>query len=121
MSIINKAKLKHTKTTCGDCKHFKKEKKFEDTCKNLGIIASSKSPSCYAPDLEIFAKITTLPNIETIGNIIKDLSTKQCRILASLLTAQSKIKDNQYYFGQPVFLSLGEEYLSHYFKAFLLS
>ncbi len=98
-------------------KHFKKEKKFEDTCKNLGVISSSKAPTCYTPDLETFRKITLLPEIENIGNILKVLSAKQCRILAALIVKQAKIKEIQFYFGQPLFVCLGDEFLSHYFKS----
>ena len=120
MSIINKRKLKNCTDKCGDCKSFSKQKKYEDTCKNLGIIATSKAPTCFEPDLDSFRKISSLPNLEELGKLIKDMSSKQARILAHLLQKQSKMLDRTFYIGQPVYVCLGEEYLSHYFKAFVL-
>lgn len=121
MSIVkSKSKKGVAAAKCGDCIHFKGVKKYEDVCSNIGIIATSKAPECYCPDLTVFRKISALPNIETMGEQIKDLSAKQCRILATLLIKQSKIKTNGFYFGQKVFVCLGEDYLSHYYKAFIL-
>jgi hypothetical protein len=122
MSIINKRKSKQCKTQCGDCQHFKKSKKkdFDDTCKNLGIIATSKTPECFEPDLGTFKKISNLSIIENLGELVKDFTPKQNRLLANFFIAQSRLKENRFYFGQPLFVCLGEEYLSHYYKGFVV-
>lgn len=122
MSIINKRKSKQCKTQCGDCKSFKKSKKkdLEDVCSNLGIIATSKAPECFEPDLGAFRKVSVLPDIEALGEITKNFSAKQNRLLANFFVNQSKLKDNKFYFGQPLFICLGEDYLSHYYKGFVV-
>lgn len=121
MSIINKRKSK-CKVQCGDCTHFNKVKKegYESICKKMGVIATNRAPDCFSPDLTVFRKLSALPSIESLGEIVKDFSPKQNRILSMFFMEQSKIKETEFYFGQPVFINLGEDYLSHYYKAFVV-
>ncbi len=112
---------------CGDCLHFRCSGKFKgddnkvSTCENLGRLTGANAPDCFFPD---FNKLNTLKSPEVafeIGRLVRTLKPSQLRILAYTLVKSSRVIERQKLkFGQPVFFSLGRDYVSHYFKGYVL-
>lgn len=105
---------------CGECLHFNRLAKFEKPCSFLGIKAFANAPSCFTPD--VFKLQKTNPDIiYQIGNIMKDFTSAEARILIALL--RSTRTQEKYYklkFGQPVYFCLSNDYLSNYFRGFVV-
>lgn len=109
--------------TCADCVHFQTgPAKFEKICAEIGVDARSRAPDCYTPDVFKLKDIEDPELLKTLGNLIRNFSPKQARILSFLLARQggslAKVKLK---FGQPVYFSLGVDYVSHYFKGYVVS
>lgn len=105
---------------CGDCLHLDKISKFEKVCSKLGITKNALAPACFAPNVFELQKVT--PDIlNNLGLMIKDLNSTQCRILLGLLKARKSFERYHLAFGQPVYFHVGQDYLSNYFKGFVVS
>lgn len=106
---------------CGDCKHYKRGPRlFEDKCKNIGIHKDRLAPSCFSPDLLRLSKVDK-DIIKQLGELTKELTPSQNRILSHLFHTVSKINsEKEFYLGQEVYFCLGEDYLTHYFKGYVL-
>lgn len=109
--------------SCADCVHFQTgPAKFEKVCAEIGVDARSRAPDCYNPDVFKLKDIDDPEMLKDLGNLIRKFSPKQVRIMSFLLARQggslAKVKLK---FGQPVYFSLGADYLSHYFKGYVVS
>lgn len=107
---------------CGDCVHFQRgPARFEKTCNKLGVDAKSKAPDCFSPD--VFRLNTGIdPEVlGQLGRLIKDFSPSQNRILSHIFSKNgTAIHKHGFQFGQPVYFTLGDDYLSHYFKGYII-
>lgn len=105
---------------CGDCIHFKRgPAAFEDVCIKLGIEKEDKVCGKFSPDLFVINKID-VSNLSELGRITKEMPPKALRILAYTFRHIATIKGMGFNFGQPVFLSIGGDYLNHYFKGYVI-
>lgn len=52
---------------------------------------------------------------------MRDMNTAQLRILTHTIKTCASLHKVNLKFGQPVYVCLGEEYLSHYFKAYVIN
>ncbi len=109
--------------TCADCVHFETgPAKFEKVCAEVGVDSRSRAPDCYTPDIFKLKDLENPELLKDLGNLIRKFSPKQSRILAFLLARQgNQLAKAKLKFGQPVYFSLGADYVSHYFKGFVLS
>jgi len=107
---------------CGDCIHFQRgPAKFEKTCNKMGVDGKSKAPDCFSPDVFRLNSGTSPELLGQIGRLIKDLAPAQSRILSHILAKNgNSIHKHGFKFGQPVYFTLGDEFLSHYFKGYVI-
>ena len=107
---------------CGDCVHFQRgPSKFEKTCNKLGVDAKSKAPDCFSPDVFRLNAGGSPELLGQLGRLIRDLTPGQSRILSHLLSKNGNAIHKQgFRFGQPVYFTLGHDYLSHYFKGYVI-
>lgn len=108
---------------CGDCLHYQRgPAKFENTCNKMGVDAKSKAPDCFSPDVFRLNSTVSPDTLGKIGFLIRDFSPSQSRILSHLLSKNGNaIHKHGFKFGQPVYFTLGEDYISHYFKGYVIS
>lgn len=109
--------------SCSDCVHFQTgPAKFEKVCAEIGVDARSRAPDCYNPDVFKLKDTDDPELLKNLGNIIRKFSPKQARILSFLLARQGgQLAKVKLKFGQPVYFSLGADYVSHYFKGYVVS
>lgn len=120
--VKNKTKRNSGSVRCGDCVHYKRgPKKFDDKCKNLEVHKDRRAPSCFSPDT--FRLTKRNPEVlEKIGELTKNMSARELRLVSHLFGQLSKLKEKKlFHFGQPVYFSLGSDYLTHYFKGFVIA
>lgn len=105
---------------CGECIAFARTAKFEKPCKELGIKHFSSAPSCYVPDPYILAK--QAPDVVfKLGLMLKDFDAKEARVFMSLVKQIPGMRKNfNLALGQPVFFCIGNDYLSNYFRGYVL-
>lgn len=105
---------------CGDCLHFKRNAKFEKPCTQLGIKHFANAPACYSPDPYLLSD--QAPDVlYRLGMLLNDFSAKQTRVFMSILKQTGALeKHYKLKFGQPVFFCIGKDYLSNYFRGFVL-
>lgn len=107
---------------CGDCIHFERMAKYEQPCAMLGVHKKSKAPDCYSPDIFKLRDTKNPDLLGSIGNMFRHLKPKQARILSFILSKQGgALERKKVKFGQPVYFCLGEDYVSHYFKGYVVS
>lgn len=107
---------------CSDCVHFEGTAKFEKPCSQLGVDPRSRAPDCYNPDVFKLKALDNPELLKDLGNLIRNFKPKQIRILSFILARQGgALAKQKLKFGQPVYFSLGAEYLSHYFKGYVVS
>ncbi len=119
-------KVKHKTSNpvrCGDCEHYSRRKKegFEGKCKTLGVNKNVSAPSCFSPDAKKLVS-KRIP-VQQLGDLVKDMSPSQLRLVSQLMKEASRIKEAapSFRFGQEVYVSLGRDFLTHYFKGFILT
>lgn len=105
---------------CGECIHFTRVKKFELPCKELGRKHFSDAPGCYDPDVYLLTKQAP-DTLSQLALLVKDFSSSEVRVLMSLLKNTKAFEKAGYAFGQPVFFKIGEDYLSNYYRGFVLN
>jgi hypothetical protein len=106
---------------CGDCIHFNRIAKFEKVCKLLGTKHFAQAPYCYKVDPYILTPVN--PDIlNQIALLTLSFTPQQTRVYVQLMKENSQLeKIYKVKFGQPVVFRLGGgEYLSNYFKGFVL-
>ncbi len=107
---------------CSDCLHFAGPAKFEKPCGEMGVDPRSRAPDCYNPDVFKLKDTENLELLQEIGQLFRKLKPKQARILSFVLSRQGgALAKQKLKFGQPVYFSLGADYLSHYFKGYVVS
>lgn len=106
---------------CGDCLHFKRNAKFEKPCSQLGVKHFANAPACYSPDPYILSAQS--PDVlNRLGLLLANFSAKESRVLMSILKQTGTLeKHYKLKFGQPVFFRIGNDYLSNYFRGFVLA
>lgn len=125
MAHIKKKTIKITSRNsvvqrCGDCLHFKMCAKFEKPCSQLGIKSFASAPQCFAPN--VYALVSKSPEVlMQLGLLVHNFTPMEKRVLQSILL-QDKVFSKSYglNFGQPVFFKLGQDYLSNYFKGYVV-
>ena len=106
--------------TCEDCLHYKQGPAiFEETCSKLGVAKFAPACRSFQPSTETLSEIK-LDLIKDLGNITKDLTPSQCRVLSYCFANASQINETEFTFGQEVYVCLGRELLSHYFKGYIV-
>lgn len=106
---------------CGNCLHYKAgPAKFEDKCCNLGIQAYAKAPNCFSPNIYLLTKVDD-DILVTLGKAMRDMTSAQLRVLTFTVRSAAALAKEGLKFGQPVFFSLGGDYLIHYFKGYVVS
>lgn len=105
---------------CGDCLFFKGNKKFEKPCSELGVKHFTNAPACYSPNVYKLAEKN--PDvILQLGLLLKDFTASDTRILMSVLKQQTAFEKNyNLQFGQPVYFRIGDDYLSNYYKGYVI-
>lgn len=106
---------------CGDCVHYDKVKKFDDVCVKQGVREKANAPDCFSPDVYRLNSTKNPDVFSELAAVLKKLRPSQKRILAFTLTKSSTTMERHgFYFGQTVYFSLGADYLSHYFKGYVI-
>lgn len=105
---------------CGDCLHFKRNAKFEKPCTQLGVKHFAVAPACYSPDPYILSAQS--PDVlYRLGLLLTNFSAKEARVFMAILKQSGSLeKHYKLKFGQPVFFCIGNDYLSNYFRGFVL-
>lgn len=105
---------------CVDCLHFKRGPKFyEELCIDLGFGPQHKPCPAFTPNH--YKLIRLEPDIlKHLNRITGTLSVSTMRILAYTLKNISVLKSVNLQFGQCVYFCFGEDYLSHYFKGYVV-
>lgn len=108
---------------CGDCLHYDKvcSPIHTDVCVNIGVREKANAPDCFNPDFYKL-NVTKHPDvIQKIAEAISVLRPSQMRVLAFTLTRGSRaLERHGVTFGQVVYFSLGADFLSHYFKGYVI-
>jgi hypothetical protein len=105
---------------CGDCLHFKRNAKFEKKCSELGVKHFAVAPACYSPDPYILSAQAP-DTLYRLGLLLTNFSAKEARVFMAILKQSGSLeKHYKLKFGQPVFFRIGNDYLSNYFRGFVL-
>ena len=119
--MLKKSSDKKTRlgVKCGDCLHYDKCKhpNHEDVCVKLGVREKANAPDCFHPDFYKL-NVTKSPDLlQDLAKLLSNFRPSQLRVLGFTLTRGSRIIEKyDLKFGQPVYFSLGGDYLAHYFK-----
>lgn len=106
---------------CGDCLHYTRAAKFEDVCCKLGISKRNNAPDCFHPDYYKLNSCKEPEKTKEVAKVVGSLRPSQLRVLAYTLTKNANhLKPLGFSFGQTVYFSLGRDYLSHYFKGYII-
>lgn len=112
-------KMKASSLRCGDCIHFSRgPKKYDSLCSKLGVLKERQAPSCFSPNTKTL--VSRRVPIEQLGEMIQSMTGSQLRILAHVLKDAAGVKETKFSFGQLVYVSIGGDYLAHYFKAYVV-
>lgn len=116
-SALNKNTLR-----CGTCIHFADgpaHTQYPKLCQEMGIRDYRPAPDCYSPaPLKI---VRANVDVSAVGKLVRHLEPDQMIVLGQLLTQAAELAEYNLKFGQPVYINLGSgEYLTNYFKAFVV-
>lgn len=104
---------------CGACLHFNRTAAFEKPCAQLGVLKQADACSSYTPDMCRLTRIDP-ESLKLLRDLTKDLRREELNILAYTFRNVDLLKRYGYHFGQTVLFSVGKDYLSEYFKAYIL-
>jgi hypothetical protein len=105
---------------CGDCLHFDKIPKFSDVCSKLGVERHSKSPQCFNANVFLLQRVN--PDVLShLGLLLSNMTPQQTRITLGLLLNRAGLDNLKLKFGQPVMFCLGDNYLSNYYRGYVIS
>ncbi len=104
---------------CGDCIHHGKIAKFERPCIQLGVQQFASAPDCFSPDVYQLTKHNA-ELLNQLGLLVRDFTQNQFRILSFTFKSINIMLRHGLKFGQPVYFCLGKDYLSHYFKGYVI-
>ena len=105
---------------CGDCIHFKHIPLYSDICNKLGIQHYAIAPSCYVPNTHLVLEDLNKKDLEKLIHITNHLSSDKLRILSYLIDQASEVLKYDLIWGQDVYFSLGYDYVTHYFKGYVI-
>ena len=108
---------------CGTCVHHKRLPLFANKpCSEHGVEEYALAPECYKTDTLGLVEDTPTDFIAQLGRGMKDLAPETMLALAyTMATAAKLMRKTGLRFGQPVYFSLGGDYLTHYFKGYVIS
>lgn len=111
------------RTNCGTCLHFKRTPLFGGKpCVEHGVLKFAYAPSCYKPDVHSLIDKTNPDLFPLLGRHLAKLDPEKALALAHILSqAAETFRLTGFRFGQPVFFTLGGEYLTHFFRGYVLS
>jgi hypothetical protein len=104
---------------CGACLHFNKTPAFEKPCIQLGVLKQAEACPSFTPDMCRLARLN-LDSLRVLRELTKNLKREELNILAYTFRNVDLLKRYGYQFGQTVLFSVGKDYLSEYFKAYIL-
>ena len=109
------------KPRCGDCLHFKHISKFERVCSTLGVKHFAEAPVCFTANP--YALSTVNPDtLFQFALILRQFTPQQSRVALWILRQKSTMAKNYgLEFGQPVMFRMGGDYLSNYFRGYVIS
>jgi hypothetical protein len=118
--VIAIKKLPGVGFKCGECLHFKQLARFEKVCSQLAVKHYADAPTCFSPNAWLLKKQD--PNtLFQLGLMLNSMTGPEVKTLMGLMMNQSMlIKRYGLKFGQPVFFCLGSDYLSNYFRGFVI-
>lgn len=117
---MTKAKRIGVQMHCGECLHYTTQRLYEAPCAQLGVEEEANAPACFSPDTKQLTSIST-DLIHSLGKILRGATSGQQRLLAHAVEAAAELAEStRFKFGQPVFICLGKDVLSHYFKAYVV-
>jgi hypothetical protein len=105
---------------CGECLHYKKGPKvFDELCKDAGVEAIDKACPQFTPDTY---RLVNLDDnfLRLLANAAKAAKPSQLRLLTYTLRNLAHIRDLGLRFGQVVYFTLGKDYISHFFKGYVI-
>lgn len=106
---------------CGECLHYNCSSKYEDVCSKLGVLSKANAPDCFYPNFNLLNTLKSPSIASELGSMVKTLKPSQLRVLAHTLVKSASMLEKQgVRFGQPVWFSLGRDFLSHYFKGYVI-
>ncbi len=105
---------------CGDCLHFKVGPKYyEELCSELGYGPQHKPCPAFTPNHYKLVRLE--PDIlRVLNKVTSEMSPSQSRLLAFMFKNIGRLKAAELQFGQRVYFCLGEDYLSHYFRGYVI-
>jgi hypothetical protein len=107
--------------TCGSCIHHTQLALYEKPCEQLGVEGYALAPRCFKPNVHTLVQNTDPEFLSSLGRTCSKLDADSVRLLAFTLNSIAQVQDHGFMFGQPVYVSLGRDYITHYFKGYVVS
>ncbi len=116
-------KVAGLRVNCGTCIHHKKLPLYSNKpCIEHGVEEYALAPNCYKTDVLKLVEGTPPEFVAHLGRGLKDLAPETVLALAyTMATSASLVRKTGLQFGQPVYFSLGGDYVTHYFKGYVVS
>ncbi len=106
---------------CGECLHFDKIAKFPKLCSKNGVMRNADAPSsCFTPNYFLLQDLSP-DTLNQLGLLMRNFTPRQSRVMISLLRNKKQFDKYGLAFGMPVYVALGSDYLSNYYRAFVIS
>ena len=108
---------------CGSCIHHRRLPLFSNKpCAEHGVQEYAIAPGCYKPDVMGLVESTPIDFISHMSKGMASITPDTLLALAHTLAASAALtRKTGLRFGQPVYFTLGADYLSHYFKGYPVS
>lgn len=105
---------------CGSCIYHHRLPLFADKpCVEHGVMEYAVAPSCFKPDILGIVEQTPTNFVAQLGRGMADLDPTTLLAVSYLLASSVELKrQTGLQFGQPVYFTLGADYVSHYFKGY---
>ncbi len=107
--------------TCGSCLYHSGVALYSKPCHELGVEDYALAPKCFRPNVHMLVQQVDGDFIAQLGRKCSHLPSDALRLLAYTLSGIAAIQESGFKFGQPVYFSLGGDYISHYFKGVLVA
>ena len=117
--------MKDSKVTlnvkCSTCIHYQTAPLHNKVCAELGVTKNAMAPNCYSPDPAYMARSIPIQIIKDLGKHLRELDVTELQTLSFYIRNASMLQQKSTFkFGQPVYVCLGNQYLSHYFSGYVL-
>lgn len=106
---------------CGSCVYHTQSALFAKPCSELGVEEYAIAPKCFKPNVHQLVQYTDPDFLSGLGRTCASLDPDTVRLVAYTLSNIAQMQDLGLKFGQPVYFSLGRDYIAHYFKGFLIA